>query len=57
MIRYEAQTPHKAFVGCEDTQAEAEAYIQSLIDAGVEIVSVSYYDKEERVNAIRNGEV
>lgn len=57
MIRYEAQTPHKAFVGCEDTQAEAEAYIQSLIDAGVEIVSVSYYDKQERENAIRNGEV
>ena len=57
MIRYEAQTPDKAFVGCEDTLAEAKAYIQSLIDAGVEIISVSYYDKEERVNAIRNGDV
>jgi len=57
MIRYEAKTPHKAFVGCEDTLAEAKAYIQSLIDAGVEILSVEYFDKDERVNAIRNGEV
>jgi len=57
MIRYEAQTPHKAFVGCEDTLAEAKAYIQSLIDADVEIISVSYYDKEERETAIRNGDV
>ena len=57
MIRYEAKTPHKVFVGCEDTLAEAKAYIQSLIDAGVEIISVSYYDKEERVTAIRNGDV
>ena len=57
MIRYEAKTPHKAFVGCEDTLAEAKAYIQSLMDAGVEILSVEYFDKDERVNAIRNGEV
>ena len=40
MIRYEAKTPHKAFVGCEDTIEEAKAYIQSLIDCGVEILKV-----------------
>ena len=57
MIRYEAKTPHKAFVGYEDTIKDAKAYIQSLIDADVEIVSVSYYDREAREAAIRNGEV
>ncbi len=57
MIRYEAKTPHKAFVGYEDTIEDAKAYIQSLIDADVEIVSVSYYDREAREAAIRNGEV
>tara|TARA_R110002012_G_scaffold264972_1_gene448406 strand:- start:300 stop:473 length:174 start_codon:yes stop_codon:yes gene_type:complete len=57
MIRYEAKTPHKAFVGCEDTMEEAKAYIQSLIDADVEIISVEYFNNAERVKAIRNGEV
>ena len=57
MIRYEAKTPHKAFVGCEDTLEEAKAYIQSLIDCGVEILKVEYFDKDERLNAIRNGEI
>ena len=57
MIRYEAKTPHKAFVGCEDTIEEAKAYIQSLIDCGVEILKVEYFDKDERLNAIRNGEI
>ena len=55
MIRYEAETPHKAFVGCEDTIEEAEAYIQSLIDCGVEIIRVDYYDRDHRLEEIRNG--
>ena len=57
MIRYEVKTPHKSFVGCEDTMTEAVDCIQSLIDAGVDILSVEYFDRDERVAAIRNGEV
>jgi len=57
MIRYEAETPHKAFVGCEDTIEEAKAYIQSLIDCGVEIIRVDYYDRDHRLEEIRNGRV
>ena len=57
MIRYEVKTPHNAFVGCEDTMEEAKAYIQSLIDADVDIISVEYFNNAERVKAIRNGEV
>jgi len=57
MIRYEVETPHKSFVGCEDTIEEAKEYIQSLIDCGIEILKVEYFDKDERINAIRNGEI
>jgi hypothetical protein len=55
MIRYEVKTPHKAFVGCEDTLEEATAYIAGLIEAGVEILKVEYFDKEQRITDIRNG--
>tara|TARA_R110000823_G_scaffold64591_1_gene151482 strand:+ start:349 stop:579 length:231 start_codon:yes stop_codon:yes gene_type:complete len=57
MIRYEVETPHKSFVGCEDTIEEAKDYIQSLVNCGVEILKVEYFDRDERINAIRNGEV
>ena len=57
MIRYEVKTPHKAFVGCEGTMEEAKAYIQALVDAGVEILAVEYFDRDDRVAAIRAGEV
>ncbi len=57
MVRYEAKTIHKAFVGCEDTLEEAKTYIASLEEAGVEIVSVEYYDRDERIAAIRSGNV
>ena len=57
MIRYEVKTPHKSFVGCEDTIEEAEEYIQSLINCGVEILKVAYFDRDDRVDAIRNGNV
>lgn len=57
MIRYEVETIHKNFAGCEDTIEEAKAYIQSLIDAGVEIVSVHYYDHAQRIADIRAGKV
>ncbi len=57
MVRYEAKTIHKAFVGCEDTLEEAKTYIASLEEAGVEIVSVEYYDHDERIAAIRSGNV
>jgi hypothetical protein len=55
MIRYEVKTPHKSFVGCEPTIDEAKNYIKALINAGVEILKVEYFDKDERINAIRNG--
>ena len=51
MIRYEVKTPHKSFVGCE----EATAYISGLIEAGVEILKVEYFDKDQRIADIRNG--
>ena len=57
MIRYEVKTPHKSFVGCEDTIEEAKEYIQSLINCGVEILKVEYFDRNDRVDAIRKGEV
>jgi hypothetical protein len=57
MIRYEVETIHEHFVGCEDTMEEAKAYIQSLIDAGVEIIDVQYYDRAQRVEDIRAGRV
>ena len=42
MIRYEVQTASSHFVMCDSTLQEAKDYIQSLIDEGVEVVSVSY---------------
>jgi|MDTA01.1.fsa_nt_gb hypothetical protein len=54
MVRYEVKTPHKSFVGCEPTLKEAKRYIASLVEAGVEILNVEYYDRDERVDAIRN---
>tara|TARA_R110000824_G_scaffold293833_2_gene482140 strand:- start:1355 stop:1606 length:252 start_codon:yes stop_codon:yes gene_type:complete len=57
MIRYEVKTPHKAFVGCEDNITDAKAYINSLIENGVEILKVEYFDRDDRIAAIRNGEV
>ena len=55
MIRYEVKTPHKSFVGCESTIEEAKNYIASLVDAGVEILKVEYFDRDERVTNIRKG--
>jgi len=55
MIRYEVKTPHKSFAGCESTIEEAKNYIASLVEAGVEILKVEYFDRDERVAAIRAG--
>ena len=57
MIRYEVKTVHKSFTGCEPTMIEAENYINSLIDAGVEIIEVNYFNRDTRVKAIREGSV
>jgi hypothetical protein len=57
MIRYEVKTPHKSFVGCEDTLTDAQNYIADLVDAGVEIIEVKYFDKDQRVSDIREGKV
>ena len=50
MVRYEVKTPHKSFVGCEPTLKEAKRYIASLVEEGVEILNVEYYDRDERVD-------
>ena len=55
MVRYEVKTPHKSFVGCESTIEEAKNYIASLVEAGVEILKVEYFDRDKRVDAIRKG--
>ena len=55
MIRYEVKTPYKSFVGCEPTLEEAKDYITALEEAGVEIIKVEYFDKEQRVADIRAG--
>ena len=57
MIRYEVKTPHKTFVGCEGTIEEAKDYIAGLVEAGVEILNVEYFDKDKRVADIRAGKV
>jgi len=57
MIRYEVQTNHKSFTGCEATLEDAKAYIQALVDNGVEIVSVEYFDRDERIADIQKGRV
>tara|TARA_R100001443_G_C3359920_1_gene178865 strand:- start:2181 stop:2354 length:174 start_codon:yes stop_codon:yes gene_type:complete len=57
MIRYEVKTPHKAFVGCEDTIEAAKAYIASIVDAGVEVTKVEYFDNDQRIADIRSGKV
>ena len=56
MIRYEVQTASSHFVMCDSTLQEAKDYIQSLIDEGVEVVSVSSYDRDVRVDNIRHGD-
>lgn len=57
MIRAEIKTNHKAFVFCEDTLEDAQAYVAALIREGVTIESAEYYDRDQRVNAIRKGRV
>ena len=57
MIRYEVKTPHKTFAGCEGTIEEAKDYIAGLVEAGVEILNVEYFDKDKRVADIRAGKV
>lgn len=57
MIRGEVKTNHKRFVFCEDTIAEAKAYIATLIENGVIIESVEYFDRDARIAAIQRGEV
>lgn len=57
MIRYEVKTPHKSFVGCEDTLTDAKNYIASLKRAGIEIIEVEFFDKDQRIADIREGKV
>ena len=57
MIRYEAKTQHKSFVGCEDTIKEAKAYIAAIKKAGVEVLEVNYFDHDQRIADIRAGKV
>ena len=55
MIRYEVKTPHKSFVGCEDTIEAAKSYIASIVDAGVEVTKVEYFDNDQRIDLWSKG--
>ena len=57
MTRYEIETPNKCFAGCEDTIDNAKAYVESLKDAGVEVLKVEYFDNDQRIADIRAGKV
>ena len=55
MIRYEIQTPHKFFTGCEPTLAKAKAYVDAMAKTGVDVIEANYFDNESRIEAIREG--
>ena len=57
MIRAEVKTPHKSFVFCEDTIEEAKAYAQAMIDNGVTIEKIEYFDLDQRIADIKAGRV
>lgn len=62
MIRYEAKsstfsTTKKMIVGCESTIEDAKSYIKGLVDNGVEIIEVTYFDNAKRIADIQNGAV
>lgn len=57
MIRIEAKTAHKSFANYEATIEDAKAYVEGMIEAGVEFIEVNYFDRDEREAAIRRGEV
>lgn len=57
MIRVEVKTPYKNFVFCEATLTEAKAYIEALIENGVEILDFEIHDRDSRVADIKAGKV
>ena len=57
MIRAEVKTPNKSFVFCEDTIEEAKAYAQAMIDNGVTIEKIEYFDLDQRIADIKAGRV
>ena len=57
MTRYEVKTSNKSFVGCEDNLEDAKSYIQSLIENGVQILKVEYFDNGQRIKDIQQGKV
>ena len=57
MIRAEVQTSTRNFVFCEDTETEARAYIDRLKANGIDVKKVEYFDRDERIAAIRAGQV
>lgn len=57
MIRYEIKTTHGPIVGYESNITDAKAYVAGLVNAGVEIVTAEYFDRDARETAIMAGEV
>lgn len=57
MTRYEVKTPHKTFAGCESTIEDAKAYVAAMVEAGVEVLKVDYFDNETRIADIQAGRV
>ena len=56
-IRYEIVSDSRKFAGALPTLTEARAYVKDLVDAGVVIYKVRYYDNDERLNDIRYGDI
>ena len=54
-IRYEIVSDSRKFAGSLPTLIEARSYVKDLVDAGVVIYKVRYYDNDERLNDIRYG--
>ena len=55
MIRIEVQTNHKTFVTCEEDMDKAVAYVDSIRKDGVVVIRATYYDRDQRVQDVRDG--
>jgi len=51
MIRYEVRSPStsRLIVGDESTMEQAVAYVAAMVEAGVEVTDVQYYDRDARI--------
>ena len=57
MIRVEICFPEKKTVFYEATIQEAKAYVRALIENGVDVIKVEYFDRDKREADIAAGKV